>query len=358
MLEFIWPWVFLLLPLPLLTYLFLPAVIQEDAALRTPYFDQLTKINGENIAHYNPLKTKLNLVNLLAIIAWIFLIIAASKPQWIGNSVELPTSGRDLMLAVDISGSMKMDDLQLNGEQVTRLEVVKNVVSDFVAQRKGDRIGLILFGTQAYLQAPLTFDRKTVKTLLEESQIGFAGEKTAIGDAIGLAIKRLRKRPENSRLLILLTDGANTAGEIDPLKSAELAAQASIKIHTIGVGANEMITPGLFGSDFGARRINPSADLDEGMLKNIAKTTSGQYFRAHSTDQLKQIYVLLDKIEPVAQENETFRPKRSLFMWPLGLALLLTLLVTLIKLYPILRRYFSNLAVSRSDNQKQGRRRV
>lgn len=340
MLELNWPWVFLLLPLPLLAYYLLPAASKKEAALLAPFYQQLVDSNNDQPSRPSRILNRSNPMLWMAITAWLMIILAASQPQWIGEPISLPTSGRDLMLAVDISGSMKVEDLQLDDQPATRLEVVKQVVTDFVERRKGDRIGLILFGTNAYLQVPLTFDRNTVKTLLEEAQIGFAGEQTAIGNAIGLAVKRLRHRPQNHRLLILLTDGANTAGEIDPLKAAEIAALETIKIHTIGVGANEMTTPGLFGSTFGSRRINPSADLDETTLKGIASQTGGRYFRAHNTQQLEQIYALLDQIEPLKQEDEIFTPKRSLYMWPLSISLFLSLLIIAIKLYPLLNYRF------------------
>lgn len=210
--------------------------------------------------------------------------------------------------------------MEWQGETINRLVTVKKVVGDFVQRRESDRLGLILFGTRAYLQAPLTFDRTTVDRLLQEAQLGFAGEKTAIGDAIALSVKRLRDRPQESRVLILLTDGANTAGEIQPLKAAELAAQSQVKIYTIGIGADEMIKPGLFGTGFGARRINPSADLDEDTLRTIASSTGGQYFRARSLQDLQQIYAVLDTLEPSEQDSEVFRPTKSLFYWPLSLA--------------------------------------
>ncbi len=344
MLELIWPWAFLLLPLPLLAYFFLPPAAKEEAALLAPFYQQLVASSNAQLPMKNKVKNRFNPILWLAVTTWILIVTATSQPRWVGEPVNLPTSGRDLMLAVDISGSMKVEDLQLENRPVSRLEVVKKVVADFVERRKGDRIGLILFGTNAYLQVPLTFDRTTVKTLLEEAQIGFAGEQTAIGNAIGLAVKRLRNRPENSRLLILLTDGANTAGEIEPLKAAEIAVRESIKIHTVGVGANEMITPGLFGGSFGSRRINPSADLDETTLKEIAGKTNGRYFRAHSTGQLEQIYALLDQLEPIRQEDELFTPKRSLYIWPLALALLLSMTIIAIRLYPAWHKRIPALA--------------
>jgi len=327
MITLAWPWVLLALPLPLLVYWFIKPENSQQPALNVPFYQRLSSLNKSDITSTNPIKRQRILPLILLCLCWLCLLLAASKPQWVGDAVQLPSSGRDLMLAVDISGSMDTTDLKLGGDAVMRLTVVKHVLEDFIEHRKGDRIGLILFGSQAFLQAPLTFDRNTVGTLLNEAQIGFAGRNTAIGDAIGLAVKRLRERPAESRLLILLTDGANTAGEIEPLKAAELAQQQQIKIHTIGVGANEMLVPGLFSS----RRINPSTDLDEDTLKKIASQTGGQYFRAQDTEQLQQIYALLDQLEPAIQDDETFNPVRSLYMWPLAFAVLLALLLFFIK---------------------------
>ena len=266
---------------------------------------------------------------LLLVLCWIALVIAATRPQWTGDPVSLPTTGRDLMLAIDISGSMSVEDMQLGNQNVDRLTVVKAVISDFVDRRQGDRVGLILFGSNAYLQAPLTFDLESVETLLIEAPVGIAGGKTAIGDAIGLAVKRLRPRPEGDRVLILLTDGASNVGAVTPLKAAELANAAEVRIHTVGVGADEMVVPGLLGL-LGQRRVNPSADLDEETLQTIADNTGGQYFRARNTQELAGIYALIDQLEPVEQDAEVFRPRKALFFYPLGLGLaLLALLITL-----------------------------
>ncbi len=337
MIEFAWPIVLLLVPLPLLVRYLLKPGHKEESALRVPFYAQLTAIQQDTSLHTQPTKSPVGLLHLLSALAWLSLVIAAARPVWIGDPVDLPTTGRDLMIAVDISGSMKREDLTLNQEPVTRLDVVKKVLGDFIAARKGDRIGLILFGSQAYLQAPLTFDRQAVETLLDESQIGFAGEQTAIGDAIGLATKRLRKRPEASRVLILLTDGANTAGQVSPEKATEIATAEQIKIHTIGVGATEMEVSSPFGGLFGRRTMNPSADLDEKMLQNIAEQTGGQYFRAYNTHELQQIYATLDQIEPIEQEAEVFNPVKSLYYWPLSVFLLFSLLIAGVRLYPIYR---------------------
>jgi len=261
----------------------------------------------------------------LAVLAWCLLIAAATRPQWLGEPIEQAISGRDLMLAVDVSGSMDVQDFVIDDYRVDRLTAVKKVASEFIARRVGDRIGLILFGTTPYLQAPLTFDRQTVIRLLNEAFIGITDDDpaTSIGDAIGLAVKKLKNHPADSRVLILLTDGANTAGEVDPLQAAELAAQFKLKIYTIGIGADEMIVRDFFG----ARRVNPSRDLDEKTLKAIAAKTGGRYFRARDSQEMEQIYHILDQLEPVETDQVYFRPRSELFYWPLSLALLFATIV-------------------------------
>ena len=323
MIHFVWPWLLTLLPLPLLIRWLLPAQQPvEQAALKVPFladfFVDQTSVSSQ--AKQWPL--------LLAAVAWLLLVLACTRPQWLGEPIEQAVSGRDLMLAVDLSGSMEEQDFMINNKPVDRLTASKWVAGDFINRRVGDRIGLILFGTQAYLQTPLTFDRKTVLTLLNESVIGLAGENTAIGDAIGLAVKRLKNQAANSRVLILMTDGANTAGEIAPLKAAELAAASHLKIYTIGIGADEMIV----GSLFGNRKVNPSRDLDENTLVKIAESTGGRYFRARNADELSYIYLLLDKLEPVEKDKQYFRPRSELYIWPLSLALGLVAVICLSRL--------------------------
>lgn len=313
MLTLEWPWIWLLLPLPWLLRRWLPPHESQQAALRVPGLDPFQF--QQTTAGRGYLRRRWLL--LLASLAWLCLLLAASRPLWLGDVVEVPVSGRDLMLAVDLSGSMQIKDFSINGNTVDRLTATKYVADDFIKHRQGDRVGLILFGSKAYLQAPLTFDRKTVTILLNEAAIGLAGKQTAIGDAIGLAIKRLRDKAKESRVLILLTDGANTAGEVSPIKAAQLAAKEGLKIYTIGIGADEMVRYSIFG----AQRVNPSADLDEKTLKAIAEKTGGRYFRARNTRELEKIYQLLDKLEPVKQDDLSFRPVRSLFYWPLGAAL-------------------------------------
>lgn len=322
MLTLEWPLFLLLLPLPLLARRLLRPAPQPLSAIAVPA--ALLRAAAGSTAQSAPPARRRTDWRIWS--AWALLLIACALPRWQGDPISLPNSGRDLMLAVDISGSMDTRDMVYDGQQANRLEVVKAVVSQFIERRQGDRLGLILFGTQAYLQAPLTFDRATVNQLLQEAQLGFAGEKTAIGDAIGLAIKRLRDRPASSRVLILLTDGANTAGEVSPQQAASLAAQGDLKIYTIGLGADQLQLPGLLGSQFGARTVNPSVDLDEASLRDIAGRTGGDYFRARNPDELMRIYALLDQLEPAAQDDEEFRPVVNLSHWPLALALVLMLL--------------------------------
>jgi len=205
------------------------------------------------------------------------------------------------------------------------------VAGEFIQRRHGDRVGLILFGSRAYLQTPLTFDTETTATLLDESEIGLAGRETAIGDAIGLAVKRLRDDASSDRVLILLTDGANTSGEIQPLQAAEFAARDGLTVYTVGVGADEMMVRDFFGS----RVVNPSADLDEDTLKQIAEQTGGRYFRARDVEGLEKIYEILDELEPVESDVEIIRPVDELFYWPMGIAYLLALVAAFLSIRPI-----------------------
>lgn len=313
-LQFQWPQIAWLLPLPILMR-WLPGAYHWRTALQIPFYKSIESIKTPLMANGYSLMRHLSLWSL-----WCLLVISASRPIWVGEAIHLPTQGRDLMIAVDISGSMDAKDMRDGGRWIRRINAVKNVVGKFIQQRQGDRMGLILFGEVPYLQAPLSFDLKTVYTLLLEAELGFAGQKTAIGDAIGLAIKRLYERPTKNRVLILLTDGANNAGKIDPIQSAKLAANEGIRIYTVGVGA-DTLPSGLFG--FSRRR---NQELDEPTLKEISKISGGTYYRARNPQELKNIYTTLNRLEPLQQEDELFRPKAELFHWPLGLALISAML--------------------------------
>lgn len=323
------------LPLPWLVSRWLkPAAPQPEAALRIPFYQQLQQLT--HITHNGAHSSRLL---AFAYCIWLLLIISAMQPIWLGEAIRTEKAGRDLLVAVDISGSMETQDLLLKKQPASRLSVVKSILSEFIQRRATDRIGLILFGSQAYLQTPLTFDHTTVNKLLNEAEIGLAGPQTAIGDAIGLALKKLKNRPAASRTLILLTDGSNTAGEVSPEQAATIAAQQKLKIYTIGVGAREIIIPGLLGFD--DRRVNPSSDLDEKTLTTIAEKTGGYYFRADNTENLKKIYQQLDRLEPSQSKSLFYRPQKELFYWPLGLAFLLSTLLALLKLMPNLMKSIS-----------------
>ncbi len=312
---------FALLPLPIVVRWLWPAAKSSQPALRAPFFNDWRTLSD---TQGGASKVHSKMAGVVLWVLWLCLLIAAARPIWIGEAIELPNSGRDLMLAVDISGSMRIEDMQLGKVMARRIDAVKQLGSNFVEHRKGDRLGLILFGSNAYVQSPLSFDTGTVKRFLLEAQIGFAGQETAIGDAIGLAVKRLKERPAESRVLILLTDGQDTASSVKPLDTAKLARKLGIKIYTIGIGADEMILPGIFGSSFGSRQVNPSAELDEDGLQEIASMTGGQYFRARNPQELANIYAILDNLEPVEQETATYRPRQALGYWPLLAALLLS----------------------------------
>nr|WP_064495956.1 VWA domain-containing protein [Pseudomonas chengduensis] len=324
MFEFAWLWVFLLAPLPWLLRLLLPPADSGDAALRVGFLDELQALSGRRARAALPSWRQQAPLALL----WFLLLCAAARPQWVGEPLPLPASGRDLLLAVDVSGSMDYADMQWDDEPISRLELVKRLLGDFIEGRRGDRVGLILFGSQAYLQAPLTFDRHTVRTWLDEAMIGIAGKNTAIGDAIGLAVKRLRQRPAQSRVLVLITDGANNGGEIDPMVAAQLAADEGVRIYAIGIGADPQQS-GAFGS-FGFSAL----DLDETSLRAITDVTGGEYFRARNQAELEQIELTLDRLEPVAQQPTLAHPALALYPWPLALALLGSLLLVGQVLWP------------------------
>jgi len=329
MMSLVWPLILALGPLPWLIRRWAsPAPEQAVAALRVPHFRDMVHLQSGRPGANLPSRSSWWF--WAGMVIWMLLLLAAARPQWMGEPVGLPTSGRDLMLAVDISGSMAIPDFSVNGQEVTRLAVVKRAAGEFIARRTGDRVGLIVFGSQAYVQTPLTFDRETVSTMLQETEIGLAGKETAIGDAIGLAVKRLKEQPAGSRVLVLLTDGANTAGEVSPNQAGELAKEQGLRIYTIGVGADSMEVDSLFGS----RTVNPSRDLDENTLRHLAQSTGGLYLRAKNTEALANVYKELDRLEPASTDVELFRPRTELFIWPLGLALGLSVLMAVSVLVP------------------------
>jgi Ca-activated chloride channel homolog len=341
-----WPWMAILAPLPLVIFRLRRAAEPGGSALFLPFVSTL----GSTAASVD---RGSNVRRVLFGLIWLLLVIAAVRPQWLGEPVALPTTGRQLLLAVDVSGSMATKDM---AEGASRLQVVQQVAGHFIDGRKGDRVGLILFGTQPYLQAPLTADLNTVHRFLDDAVVGIAGTDTAIGDAIGLALKRLSQVASSSTstsssptgtpssstslsssaasasssstnatesdaahktVLILLTDGVNTAGVMPPLQAAKLAAETGMRIYTIGVGAAEQ------EGFFGLRMRN--SDLDEETLQAIAKATGGEYFRATDEQALQEVYRRIDQLEPAAGQQQWLRPADEWFTWPLALALILSI---------------------------------
>lgn len=314
MLEWGWPWVLLALPLPWLLAAWRPAPA-DSAALRLPGLGQRLP-DPERLG----LRRGRMRVPVPAALVWLLLCTATARPQWLDAPLAPPRSGRDLLLAVDLSGSMAAQDMRLGGVAVDRLTAVKAVLGDFLERRRGDRVGLLLFGVRAYTLVPLTFDLDSVRQQLADSAIGMAGRETAIGDAVALAVKRLRERPASQRVLILLTDGVNTAGELSPERAGELARAESVRVHAIGFGGEGAAVGGLFGLLPAA-----GAEIDEDTLRGLAGETGGRYFRATNTAELADIYGELDKIEPIEAEVAPVRPRRELYPWPTALAVLVAL---------------------------------
>lgn len=311
MFEFSWPWLFLLLPLPWLLRFLKPQNTSSETRLRIPGFAQ------HNLAS-SKISTHTRGITWFEWLIWLLLVCAVANPTWLDEPVTLPNEGRDIMLAVDLSGSMTEQDMAYQGQYVDRLTMVKAVLSDFIEQRQGDRLGLILFGDTAFLQTPLTRDVKTVSKMLSEAEIGLVGRATAIGDALGLSVKRFANKDKSNRIVVLLTDGQNTAGNLDPEQALLLAREEGIKVYTIGVGSDNPRGFSLF--NMGGMS---GGSLDESLLKRIAEQTNGLYFRAKDVAGLQQIYQELDKLEPISADEQTFRPQSALFYVPLLIALAL-----------------------------------
>ncbi|GLQ90508.1 VWA domain-containing protein [Dyella flagellata] len=305
--EFAWPWVFALLPLPWLVWRILGSVTPGQA-LRLPHASLSWNVGSQ-------VSTRSAAPWLLAF-GWLSLLAAAARPQIVGPPQSHAHSGRAMMLAVDLSGSMETPDMLLGGQQLSRFGAVEAIASDFISRRSGDELGLVLFGTRAFLVTPLTYDLGAVRAQLQSAEVGLPGTETAIGDAIAVAVKRLAALPVQARVLILLTDGVNNSGSISPQDAARAAKAAGVRIYTIGIGANRLVVPGLFGD----RVVNPSADLDADMLTYIAHETGGQFYRATDGSQLTDAYRAIDALEPMPQQGREFRLHHELFRLPLALA--------------------------------------
>jgi Ca-activated chloride channel family protein len=309
--QFAWPWWLWALPAPLLARWLLPRRRDASAALRVPFgarLDAVAAAGGRSLRGGG--------AGWLAWLAWALLCVAAARPQELGPPIAPPQVGRDLMLAVDLSGSMDEQDMALGGEVVDRLTAAKAVLADFLERRAGDRVGLLVFGERAYTLTPMTLDRTSVREQLADSVVGLAGRATAIGDAVGLAVKRLQDQPADQRVLILLTDGVNTAGTLTPEKATELAVAANVRVHTVAFGGEG---GGL--SVFGFRLpAMGGEDIDEAGLQRIAEQTGGRFFRARDTESLAGIYAEIDRLEPVQRPGQAVRPRIERYPWPLAAA--------------------------------------
>ncbi|MGR5299111.1 vWA domain-containing protein [Vibrio mediterranei] len=314
--TFEWWWLFALLPLPYLGYKFFQPK-QPSAAIILPH------ISGMPAAS----RKKILLVRTIAIMAWVSLVCATARPVWYAEPIEIQPKHRDMMLVIDLSYSMSQQDMAYQDGYIDRLTAVKHVVSDFVDRRKGDRVGLVYFADHAYLQTPLTFDRETVKTQLNQTVLKLIGTQTAIGDGIGLATKTFIDSDAPQRVMILLSDGSNNAGVLEPVKAAEIAKKYGTTIYTIGVGAGEMQVKDFFMT----RTVNTAEDLDEKTLIKIANMTGGQYFRARNADELATIYDTINALQPIQQATQSWRPQTEWFALPATFSLLLIMLLVMLR---------------------------
>jgi len=310
MFELATPWALAALPLPLLSWLCLPrASNTSQRALKIPFFERLSSIQTTTTHH-----PVVSFVWLLLV--WSLLVVALAGPRWVGEPRPLTREGHNIMLILDISGSMEIQDHLQYGRPATRLSLVKHAAEMFIKNRPGDQLGLVLFGTRAYLQTPLTHDHTSVLMRLKDATVGLAGKTTSIGDALGLAVKHMQHVPSKGRVVILLTDGANNSGTLPPLKAAKLAHTDDIKVYTIGLGSSNTAI-----QRYGSIPVMAD-DLDENTLKTIASMTGGRYFRATDRRSLENIYQLINQLETVSQSDATVRPEVDYYPWPLTFALL------------------------------------
>lgn len=307
------PWAFVFMLVPVAIYYLLPALsVDYKLSLKVPFFEMWIKQSEQGKLSFQQCLWFWHWIGI-----WTLLVLALAGPRWVGEPQALKYESHNVMMVLDISGSMGLEDMPTRHQRlISRWAVVKQTALDFVTHRTADKMGLVLFGERAYLFAPLTYDQITLKERIEDASVGLAGQATALGDAIGLAIKHLQNTPPKGRVIILLTDGVANAGVVPPLKAAELAKQEGIKIYCIGLGPDEH-SKNLSNIFWQMQHAN---DLDETTLKDIAKQTGGQYYRASDEKSLVDIYADIQKLEPVSQARQDLRPERQYFFWPLGLA--------------------------------------
>ena len=313
MLQFAYPWLFLLLLLPVLLRPLLPAYREERPALWVPFLGRVQRLLGREGETGAARARRRRIQWLLLSLLWLALVTALARPQWLGEPVVDEQPMRDLLVALDLSGSMDTEDFTTDaGETTDRLTAAKQVLDEFLAGRDGDRVGLVLFGTSAFVQVPFTGDLDVVRELLDEAQVRMLGPRTVIGDAIGLSIRLFERSEVDEKVLIVLTDGNDTGSLVPPVRAAEIAADNGVVIHTIAMG-----DPQAAGEQA----------LDEASLQAVAERTGGRFFRAQDRAQLEQVYDVLADLNPRQVESRSYRPRHDLFHWPLGGAVVLSLLL-------------------------------
>jgi len=333
MFEFLWPYMVLLLPLPLLVRLFWPRFVRpgqeipSEGQRTTLLHPALTRLETSFKTHRPRTAIAGKLQALLLALLWTALTLTAMRPQLLEPHTEIKSEGYDLMLSIDTSRSMTALDFSSEGRPVSRMAVVKGVMGKFIENRPGDRVGLVIFGNQAFVQSPLTLDLRAARQILDQIEPGMAGNATAMGDAIGLSVKKLRERPEGSRVLLLVTDGENTAGLIPPMDAARLARREGIRIYAIGVGSNQKEV--MIRSSDGQYRSESDIGLNEEALQHIAESTGGAYFRATNTSALEEISERINALEKTEADSHTVLIPYPLYRWPLAAALLMLLLLGL-----------------------------
>ena len=312
--ELFHPWVFWLLPLPIMAWVLLPSLTKRRSALISASFYQLVEFSGQDPKKAAWVSKRRWLGWLVLILVWCLILFACSGPHLTGEPEMKIKTARSFLIAADISFSMDIRDWEVDGERMSRWDATKKLMADFIKERKSDQIGLIFFGTNAYLQAPLTTDLEIVEWMLNETEVGMAGQMTGIGNAIGMAMQIFEKDTLEEKILFLLTDGVDSGSEITPIDAAGLAKQDSITIYTLGIG-------------------NPAGnngDLDERTLKEIASITGGRYFQAIDQVQAQAAYDTIDELEPIEFEEESYQPTVLLYYYPVIAAILLIILYSMI----------------------------
>lgn len=309
MLEFAYPWLFALAVVPLIVRRVFHPYREKQPSVQVPFFELLVEFTGASPGKGAVVRQKMRMQKIALAAGWCLLVVAMARPQWIGEPVETNRSARDIMIAVDISGSMGERDFKTpEGQPITRLEGVNRVMKDFVDRRPLDRLGMIVFGTFSYLQTPFTDDHPTFLSLLREAQVGMAGPKTNFGDAMGLAVRLFEKSKTRNRVLIVLTDGNDTGSKVPPVEAAKIALAGDIRIYAVAMG-----DPAAAGQE----------KIDVETLRRIAAITGGRFFEAQNHGELEKAHQDIMALEPEEYETIVYSPRKSLHPYFLGAIIIL-----------------------------------